>query len=149
MKDRFTRGFIAGVIAGLISAAWNLGVYFLNLSTLRFLDFAAVLTYGRKTRVIWESVFSFVTTFFVFGALGIVFIYLITLITSENLMFKSFLFGVSAWFSFYAITLLFKIPELSRVSFLTTLSNFIGAAIYGIVLGYVLKVLDQNRLMKD
>jgi hypothetical protein len=145
MHDRFTRGFTAGVLGGLLSSAWNLSSFYLNFSNLRYLDFAAIMTYGRKTRTLWETIFSFFSTIFVYGLLGIIFIYLVTFITSENLLFKGFLFGVTSWFIFYSITLLFKIPELSRISFLTTLANFIGAVIYGIAMAFFLKVLDKIR----
>jgi len=145
MKDRFTRGFMAGVLAGLISSVWNIISYHLiNMSTIRFLDFAAILTYGRRTRTIWEALFSWAATVFFYGLSGIIFIYLIKIVTSENLIFKGFLFGITTWFFSYTITYLFKIPELSRISFLTAFSNFIGAVIYGIALGYVLKILDHS-----
>jgi len=149
MKDRFTRGFMAGVIAGLISAVWNLGSYYFNMSTLRFLDFAAILTYGRRTRNAWEAIFSWAATVFFYGLLGIIFVYLITLVTSENLFFKGSIYGITSWFTIYAITYLFKVPELSQISFLTTLSNFIGSVIYGVVLGYAVKILDLYREVKE
>lgn len=149
MKDRFTRGFTAGLIAGLITSAWNIMSYnLIHISTLRYLDFVAILTYGRKTKAIWETLFSWGSTIFFFGLLGTIFIYLLSIITSDNIVLKSFLFSVTVWFSTYAITMLFKIPELTRVSFLTVFSNFIGAVIYGVALGYVVKTLDKYKKVK-
>ena len=63
MHDRFTRGFTAGVLGGLLSSAWNLSSFYLNFSNLRYLDFAAIMTYGRKTRTLWETIFRFFNYF--------------------------------------------------------------------------------------
>lgn len=146
MKDRFTRGFTAGVLAGIITSVWNLLSYhLLHMSNLRFLDFAAVFIFGNTAMTIWEMLLSLVGTIIFFGFLGSVFIYLITLITSENLIFKSFLFGIAVWFVSYAISILFKLPELEKVTFLTALSNFFGSSIYGICLGFSLKILDKYK----
>lgn len=68
----------------------------------------------------------------------------IPIITIENHLFKSWVFGVSIWFITYAITLLFGVPELAFIPLETTISNFIGASLWGILSSFVLKWMEAR-----
>jgi hypothetical protein len=145
LKDRFTRGFLSGVIAGIPSLAFALIVFSLKWTTLRWAHFAAILIYGRKSIVLEEEVFSTLAVFFFCGILGIFFAFIIPKISGTNYLLKSWVFGVTIWFFAFAITLLFKVPELLVIPYKTVVSNFIEATIWGLSLGYCLKWFD-NRL---
>lgn len=46
MEDRVYRGFVAGVVGGVVSSALSHLSYFLQLTTLRLSDWAAILIFG-------------------------------------------------------------------------------------------------------
>lgn len=149
LNDRLTRGFIAGLICFIPLTIFNLTVYYLKISKLRYLDFAAVMIYGHRVTNTLEVTFAYFATLFFTSSLGIIFAYLIPSTSSRNIIFKGFLFSGGIWFLFYAIAVLFKIPELKHVDFLTSLCNFIGAIIWGITLGYSLWWIDNKGKQRN
>lgn len=59
MKDRLTRGFIAGLFAGIVMNGENyLTFYVLNFADSRYLDWAAALVYGHPPTNIFETAFA-------------------------------------------------------------------------------------------
>lgn len=146
LRDRFYRGFICGVIAGMPSFLYNTAAYFLNFATLRWLDFSAILIYGERAKNLFETLFAVASVFFFLGILGIVFCYLLPTISSSHYLFKSWAYGVTLWFMFFGMTTLFKIPTLYFVPLKTAFSNFIASSIWGISLGMALKWFDKNWL---
>ncbi|MHB1125707.1 MAG: hypothetical protein ACYC2T_01930 [Bacillota bacterium] len=145
IKDRFTRGMLAGAAAGIITKLYDLLAFYLGISTLRWLDFAGILMYGRKPVILEEQIFATLGTWFFHALLAIIFVYLIErLFLSDNLLLKGWFYGVSWWFIVYSISVLYKVPELVSVPFKTSVSNWIGASIWGLVMATVVKWLDNK-----
>jgi len=146
MKDRFTRGFIIGMIAGIPSEGWNLISRFaLEISQITYADFAAVLIYGKKPATIVEFIFAETVTFFWLGLLGVLFLYIIPAIDSKkNLMFKGWAYGVFVWFFAYAVTILFKVPELAQISLSSSASHSVGASFFGFALAILTDRLEKS-----
>jgi len=146
LKDRFTRGMLAGIIAGVITKAYDFLAYYLHISTLRWMDVAGTLIYGRKPLNLWEAVFATLSAWLFHALLGVIFVYLIQrLFSSANLILKGWFYGVIGWFVIYSIIILFKAPEISFVPLRTSFSNFIGASIWGIIMALALLWLDHKN----
>ena len=144
ITDRFTRGLLAGIIAGVVTKPYDILAYYLNFSTFRWLDVAGIVIYGRRPLNAGEAVFATLSTWFFHALLGVIFVYLVQkLVSSANLFLKGWYFGVICWFLIYAIIILFKVPEISAIPLKTSVSNFIGASIWGLVLTAVLYRLEQ------
>lgn len=144
ITDRFTRGLLAGIIAGIITKAYDILAYYLNFSTFRWLDVAGIITYGRKPLSTVEAIFATLSTWFFHALLGVIFVYLIQrLFSSDNLFLKGWFYGVTCWFLIYALIIIFKVPEFSIIPLKTSVSNFIGASIWGLVLAAVLQRLEK------
>ncbi|ATW24420.1 hypothetical protein [Candidatus Formimonas warabiya] len=143
-NDRLTRGFVAGLIGCIPLFIFNNAAYYLKISQLRYLDFAAVIIYGHRVTNTMEVLFAFFATLFFASALGVVFACLIPAVTHRNILFKGFLFSGGVWFFCYALTVLFKIPEVSHVNVFTAFCNFIGAVIWGLSLAYALQWIDRK-----
>lgn len=103
-----------------------------------------IMTYGREPITLGETVVATVAVFIGLGFLGMIFSFIIIKFSSQNYLLKSWLFGVFIWFGSYAITLLFGVPELAFIPLNTTVSNFLGASIWGLTLGVVLNWLDDR-----
>jgi len=145
IRDRFTRGFVAGTIAGIPTVAINFGAYYLNLTILLWTDFMGLFTYGRKPAAALELIFSLLALFFFLGLLGAIMAYLLALLSSGNYLFKGWIFGVSIWFAAFALAHLFGVRELQLIPPLTAATNFIAASVWGLLLALTLAWAD-NRL---
>ena len=143
MKDRFSRGFIAGVVAAVPAFLWNkTAVYLLKISNMPWSEFAALFILGRKHGTSFEAIFSDFATLFFAGLMGILSAYAIQKISSGNILFKGWVFGVTIWFIVFALAHLYRMPELASIDLGTVLSNLVGASIWGLAVGYSLKWLD-------
>lgn len=145
MEDRLTRGLIAGIIAGIVMDIYSFAVYDLNLSTLRYPDWSGIVIFNHTPPFqSWELVLATITQIFFTGVMGIVFTYLIPQVTSRNFLLKGWLYGSSIWFAIDIFDTLFKVDGLGQVPFLTAVTNYIGAAIFGLVLAEVI-ILFTNK----
>lgn len=145
LNDRLTRGFLAGVLGGIASVAWGmLSRYILHFTTLLYSDFAGVLILGRKVETTGEKIFFQLVVFLFFGLLGIILAYIVRYTTSKNMLFKGVLWGGVVWFSSYAITLLFKVPDLHTIPFPTAISQLIGGVLWGFFTAVALGYLDRR-----
>ena len=145
LKDRLTRGLLAGFIAGIITKVYDLLTFYFGISTLRWFDFAGVMIYGKKPVTLEEQVFATLGVWSFHALLGIIFIFLIQrLISSGNLLLKGWFYGVMVWFLIYAISHLYKVSALASIPLMTSLSNFIGASIWGLLMALAVKWLDNK-----
>ncbi|MCK8818070.1 hypothetical protein MWH28_11945 [Natroniella sulfidigena] len=144
MRDRFTRGLIAGVIAGLPSLLFNIGAYTLNFTNLLWGDFMGVFLFGDRPVGVAEVVFSSIAQALFLGGLGIIFVFLLPLISSQHYLLKSSIYGLAIWFISFAIPFLFQLPKLADVELQTVISNFISGLLWGLALGIVLNWLDDR-----
>lgn len=89
-----------------------------------------------------EDVFSTIAVFVICGMLGVVIAYIIPKISSANYLFKCWLFSIAFWVLAFIVTVLYKVPGLTRIPGKTAIINFILATIWGLSLGYCLKWFD-------
>lgn len=118
LKDRFTKGFIAGFIGGLVASAINIPLYMFGIIQIRLIDFAGVLLCGYKLKTFWETLFIFLIQWGFAGFGGALFVHLIKFVNEENFVFKGSLFGIGIWFTVYITAELFKIAEFKVILFL-------------------------------
>ncbi|KUO53409.1 MAG: hypothetical protein APF76_09210 [Desulfitibacter sp. BRH_c19] len=145
IKDRVTRGMIAGFVAGVVTKVYDLLAFYFGISTLRWLDFAGIMMYGELPVFLSYQIFATLGTLFFHALLGIVFVILIQrLLTSNNMLLKGWFFGVSLWFIILAVFHLFKVPELNFVPLKTTVSSFVGASIWGLTMAKIVHWLDNK-----
>lgn len=138
MRDKFTRGFIAGVTSGLVANIASLLFGLLGLTTLRFADWTAIIVLGQTPPFSTaEILFALAVNIGFTGILGIVFIYLVPLIKITNLLFKGWLFSTFIWFFIYVVASLFKVEGTMSIPLTTALANVATTSIYGLVLAQV------------
>jgi len=83
--DRYHRGLVAGMIAGIPMNIWDLISYhYLRFSELRYLDWSAVTIFGHLPKGNAEIAFALISHFFWVGFLGMIFAFLIGKITSRK-----------------------------------------------------------------
>lgn len=145
IRDRFTRGFIGGLLAAIVMNIFSFISTALNWVEVPFVDWAGVFIFGRQPEGVAEIAVSLMGQLFFAALAGTLFVYFISLITSRNYIFKGLIYGLIVWFVSYAVTIMFRVPELVRFNLDTVISNAVGSMIYGLILALTIKWLD-NRL---
>ncbi len=146
MKDRVTAGLISGIIAGIAMNIIDWIAVFLGLYRERLLDWAAVLLYGHLPRTTMEIAFAQLCQILFAGFLGLIFSSLLLKFSSGNYLVKGWTFSILAWFSIYGISIAIRLPNFTQHEFLATVSHFISASIYGLVLAYTLNKLEKIKM---
>ncbi len=141
IKDRFTIGFIAGVLGGVVMSILDYISLALGISEMLFIDWAAVFIFANRTDAFGELIVAQVGQLLFSGFTGILFAYLIIGVTSKYLYFKGVVHALLVWFFSYAIVVLFEVTPLTPVRLDTILSNIVSVIIYGLVLAVVHKKL--------
>ena len=144
IDDRFTRGFLAGLASGVVTNIFSFISFALNWVKVRYLDWAGVFIFGREPGGAVEVAISLAGQLFFSALLGVIFAYLIPLTTSKSHIFKGLVYGLAVWFASYAIAILYKVPPLTHIGIDTVTSNIVAALIFGFVLAWSLKWLDQQ-----
>jgi hypothetical protein len=145
MKDRFTDGFIAGFLGGVAMSILNLISYFLGIAQILYLDWASVMIFGYRYSTLLEALIGQLGQLFFTATLGVIFAYILPVISSRYYLFKGWVFGLLVWFGSYAITLLYKVTPLIPIKPDTVISNVVTASVYGLVLAESLRRLSNRE----
>lgn len=149
MDDRLYRGFVAGTIGGIVSSLLGQLSYILGLTTLRSLDWAALLIFAHTLPYsLGEQLFAEFIYIGWCGAIGSLFAYFLVWTTNRKILFKAWMLGTTPYFLIYLLTSLFQTPGTVPTPLNTALSNYITASISSLIMGYSFKVLDQAILLK-
>ncbi len=142
MNDRFTAGFVAGVVGGFIGFLNNfIFIHFFKFGTLRYSDFSSILIFGHKSISNEEGLLAILAFLGFSGGLGVLFGYLIPLVSERFYWYKALIYGFGIWFCIYAVMALFKVPSLTDISFPSALTNSVSSSLYGVVNAWALRRL--------
>lgn len=143
--DRFSRGFLAGVVGGVAMNIWSfIAYYVLNLPIIRFLDWSSIILFGDLPSTLWQGNYALMIQIIWSGFLGILLSLVFPHMGSKNYLIKGALFGLIIGFVIYAFPVLFKMPYLYKSKLETVISNHIGGIIWGLVTAQTLKWLDRK-----
>ncbi len=148
MNDRFTSGFVAGVVGGFIAYLNNfIFIHFFKFGSLRYSDFSSILIFGHRSASIEEGLLSSLAFLGFSGSLGVIFSYLIPRISERFYWYKALIYGFGIWFCIYAVTSLFKVPSLTDISFPSALTNSISSALYGLITAWAFRRLTKAETL--
>ncbi len=133
MDDRFVNGFIAGILAFLITTPLAFAAKHFNLIDLKFSDFAGILSLGKIPETLAERLFGSAVDAMVSAALGIIFAYLVPYIGSKYLLFKGWFYAGTIWYLYYPTISVVFLDEVN-INVKTALINAIFAGLFGIVM---------------
>lgn len=151
MKDRIIQGIIAGIIGWAPQFVFTMAMYFgFHLVKLRFLDFAGILAFNHKPAGWLESIFSEVIVLLQMVGLGILFAWVIKIISHYNLVLKGAIYGGLTWFIIYVLAVLNKVKGIyGVVDFNTSVINLVGSIIWGLTLGWALLFLNRKYEVRN
>lgn len=144
VKDRFSLGFVSGLIAGTAMTLLNYIFIYTTPAHTRYADFVGIMLLGTKPNSLGERIIATIAHLFLGGILGSIFSYLILLISSRNLLIKGTVYGTLVFFILFSLGVIFKIPSLEKTPLVTVITKGIGSAFYGFVLAYTLLLLNKE-----
>jgi hypothetical protein len=144
-KDRFIRGSVAGIFAGIITDMISyILVRVLSFGEDLMRDYMAEMLIGRKPLIPFESIVSLIAHIFFTGFLGIIFSYLLLIIGSKYILYKGWFYSISVWFILYSIGIMFEVPLLKTNTASTVTAHAITATIYGLLLAATIAYLEKK-----
>jgi len=144
VEDRFTRGFIAGLIGGIAMNILNyIARTWLHLPRSYVVNYTGVVIFGHQPDTTAEYLFSLFSQIGFAGFLGIIFAYLLLVIRNKNIVLKGVIFANVFWFFVFSLGTVCKLPLIQDPSIATVISHFINASFYGLVLALTLYRLNR------
>ena len=144
MKDRLVAGGLAGMIAGLIEYAYGLIMRRLEFTDRIFGQFSDIVFGGLVYGGIVGAVISLLTHLAVTITFGVLFAYIIQKTSSRYYLIKSLGYGFLLWFFLSGFGTIFRLPLFEDIPAQPALVILGGAIIYGLALGYTLKIIDRK-----
>ena len=140
VKRHYLLGLVSGACGGLASTVVNLAFILLSKSVTSGLSISPGSLFWAIPRKRGKTS-SHSSPFGVLRHPWRPLTYLSAIPPRPYLLVKAIHFGLGIWFFSYALTLLFKVPEFTRISLASALTNLLASAAYGLVLGLVLRYL--------
>lgn len=149
INDQFTKGVICGISGAIVQNIYAYLAKLLGYTNTNYLDVARAVLLNSNYQGFFATLVSFLGQLVIDGFWGVVFIVIINNITEENLAFKGIVFGLGIWFLVRVIiTKFFELPVLSNNSPEIALFFFAGAALFGLTLTLVLKLLNTQKVIR-
>ena len=143
INDRFTKGVIGGMSGAILQNIYAYFAELLGFTNTNYLDVAHAVLLNSNYQGFFAILVSFLGQLIIDGFWGVIFVFLIMKISEENFIFKGILFGLGIWFLVRVIiTKFFKLPVLSDNTPEIAFFFFIGAALFGLTLALVLRLLN-------
>jgi hypothetical protein len=145
ISDRFTRGWLAGTCGGFLGGIFSFLPHYLGLSTLRLSDWSAILIFGHVPPFnLEDQIYALIVLAGTTGVVGIIFTYLLPLLSEENIYFKGWIIFLLPWWIIYLLTALAKTEGTLNLSLKTTLSDGISTSITGLTAIYFYRFLERK-----
>lgn len=144
MKDRFVAGALAGIIGAIVQDIYAITIKSLGIIDRSYIDFASVMIMSESIDGILGFMVGLLAHVGVGVLFGLGFAYIIKKTSSNYLLFKGIIFGLSLWFLLLGYGTTFKLPMFKNLPPLNALTTFVGAVIYGVVTAYTLRLIDKK-----
>lgn len=145
INDRFTRGWVAGTCGGFLGAIFSLLSCYIGISTLRLSDWSAILIFGRVPPFsLVDQVYAIIVLAGSLGVIGVIFAFVLPLLSEENIYFKGWIIFLIPWWIIYLLTALAKTEGTLNLSVKTTFSNGIATSIIGVAAVYIYRLLGPK-----
>lgn len=145
-RDRFTKGLLAGMAGGVAMAIPDIMFTAFGWVKFAYYDWGLSLIFGSTAGTLLEAVIGQTVHILFAGFLGVIFAYLVNLISSINYLIKGWLYGFFVWFLVHVVVNLANFGPLKPIPLSQLLSDFVTASIYGLVLAAALHRLSPEKV---
>ncbi len=116
----------------------------------RYLDFSSLLVFGHLPSGWPEAALAQIVQLMFSGVLGAIFVYLLDIISTRYLYFKSAVYAMAIWFSAYGIPKVLALSLFKHMNFQTALSHLFTSLAEGVVVAFILtKVVPEEQKAKE
>ncbi|EHQ92076.1 hypothetical protein [Desulfosporosinus youngiae] len=145
LKDRFARSLVAGFFASLVLLALNLfSYYILHLSQRRFINYSALMIFGRQFNNFPEAFVSSIAQICFSTSLIVISSYLILKEKRETYLLRGLFVGFGSWFAILSSCYIIGIHNTLLMDLGSAISFFIASLIWGILGAWLLHILDER-----
>lgn len=145
LKDRFVRSLVAGFIASIILFALNLfSYYILNFSNRRYINYSALMIFGREFRTTAEAILSSIAQISFATGLIVIFSYFILKKNGNNFIWRGAFIGFGSWFAIASLSYIIGVHKELPINITSAISFMITSLIWGILGAWFLHILDDR-----
>lgn len=145
LNDRFARRLVAGFLSSLILFALNMfSHYVLHISERRYINYAALMIFGREASNLIEEIFSSFAQIGFAAGLIIISSYFILKEKSRNTFWRGLFIGFGSWFAIMSISYIIGVHKILPMDIKSAVSFMIASSIWGIIGAWLLLILDKR-----
>lgn len=147
LKNRTMLGITAGLISGLVKDIIDLITYSLKITDNLFGYLASgIFTNPHSARTITGIIVGYLADFVMGGVFGVIFVYFIKATEPEYILTKGTGFGLFLWIAVLGTVKALKITTVPPQNPLTVLIMFFTHALFGLVVGLIVKKYGRAAL---
>jgi hypothetical protein len=145
LKDRFARILIAGLFASVILFALNLfSYYILHFSNRRFINYSALMIFGRESNSFTEALISSIAQIGFSTGLVVILSPLVLKEKGKNYIWKGLSIGFGSWFGIMSLCYIIGIHKILAIHIGSATSFMIASLIWGTLAAWFLHMLDER-----
>ena len=146
LKDRFARSIVAGTFASIILLALNLfSYYILHFSNRRFINYSAILIFGRVlSNNPSEIIISSIAQICFSISIIVISSYLILKEKRKNYFLRGLSVGFASWFAISSLSYIIGIHSILPINSGSAISFMVTSLIWGILSAWFLLMLDER-----
>lgn len=147
-SERFARSLIAGVFSSVILLALNLFSYYVHISNRRFINYSALMIFGREFNNLSEAIISSIAQIGFATGLIVISSYLVLKENRKNYFWRGLFWGFGSWFAIMSIAYIIGIHKILPVKIGAAISLMVTSSIWGVLGAWLLYKLDERYSVK-
>ncbi len=148
MEKRLSIGIIAGIIAGILKDIPDAFFHYgLKITNLTFWDYAGTIAFGHHPSGIAENVCALCFEVVFSILVGMVFVFITNRMIFKHYLLSGAFYGAIVWFVIRSVVVGLDIKSLVNEDIVTTTINSLDSVIYGIMLSFIIHLLEKKTLV--
>lgn len=146
MHDPIIHGAIAGLTGGIVQAIYGFTVKTLYLTDRIFMDYGEIIVLGHRSSQGNMSIIGLIAHLINAAVWGVLFSFMMKFGRKKYYIAKGLGLGVFIWLLSLGLATIYQIPLFKDINEQQAYVLLIGASIYGLVLSWIYRYLDQKML---
>ncbi len=147
LKDEAVAGSLAGLCASIVQEIYAVIMKTTGLARYSYGDFAFGLVNSSKMEGAVQIFVGILANMAVGIFLGLIFVYLIKVISARYILLKGFFYGWVVWMLLTGFGSVFRLPAFMEVSAFESLITLGGSILWGVLNAYLLKKIELKGLL--
>lgn len=144
LHERFARSLVAGLLSSIVLITLNLLSYSLGLSNRYFLNYSALMIFGREFNNFAEATVSLISQIGFATSLIVISSYLVLKENRKNFFWRGGFVGFGVWFAILSLCYIIGIHKILPLNLGAAISFMITSSIWGIFAAWLLYKMDER-----